>query len=229
MTVMAARERGLRGPLCGIFGGTFDPVHRGHIRPVVAAARAAGLAKVIYIPAGVPPHRPPPVASAADRLAMVKIALAGEAAAGDVELAVDAIECKRRAPSYTFDTVQALQRRAPQTRYALLLGLDALLKLETWHRWDELQLGVHIVAIARPGWRAPESPPAWWRRAQVTSAAALRTAAAGKILIIETAPVSVSATKVRETIRAGRAAGGVPPGVLDYIRRHHLYADSTPA
>lgn len=227
-----------RGLWCGIFGGTFDPIHMGHIRPVMAAARAAGLVKVIYIPAGRPPHRPPPAARADDRLAMVKIALADAAAARskaaaavatDVALEVDDIELKRRGASYTIDTVQELQRRAPRTNYVLLLGLDALLNFETWHRWDALQRGVHIVGIARPGWRAPEPLPAWWRTARVESAAALRDASAGKILIIETAPVDISATAVRDNIRAGRATAGVPPGVLDYIRQHNLYADPTPA
>ncbi|MDD9823204.1 MAG: nicotinate-nucleotide adenylyltransferase [Gammaproteobacteria bacterium] len=226
--------------MCGLFGGTFDPIHLGHLRPVMAAARAAGLAKVVYIPAGAPPHRPRPVASAGDRLAMVKMALDAElkdfaaaveskdSAAADMEikLEVDDIEIKRRGPSFTFDTVQELQRRAPQTRYALLLGLDALLELETWHRWEALQRGVHIIGIARPGWRAPAPLPTWWRRAQVESAAALRAAAAGKIFIAETATAAISSTAVRARIQAGGEAGEcLPPAVRDYIRDQNLYAD----
>ncbi|MDD9855895.1 MAG: nicotinate-nucleotide adenylyltransferase [Gammaproteobacteria bacterium] len=224
-------QRRQRGQLCGLFGGTFDPIHLGHLRPVAAAARAAGLAKVIYIPAGAPPHRPRPVASAGDRLAMVKMALDAElkdSAAADMEikLEVDDIEIKRRGPSFTFDTVQELQRRAPQTRYALLLGLDALLGLETWHRWEALQRGVHIIGIARPGWRAPAPLPAWWRRAQVESAAELRAAAAGKIFIAETSTAAVSSTAVRARIQAGGDAGEwLPPAVRDYIRDQNLYAD----
>jgi len=216
-----------RDSFCGIFGGTFDPLHHGHITPVIAAARVAGLAKVVYIPAGAPPHRPRPQASAAHRLAMVKLALA-EVDAGDVELTVDDIELNRRGHSYTIDTVQELQRRAPRTNYVLLLGLDALLGFESWHRWNELQRAIHIIGIARPGWRAPASPPAWWREAQVNTAAELRDARAGKILILKTAGVDISATKVRAWLRAGDADGYrdcLPSGVVDYIREHNLYAD----
>lgn len=212
-------------PLCGIFGGTFDPIHFGHLIPIQTATRAAGLGRVIYIPAGTPLHRPPPTASAADRLAMVNLALS-RASTDDVELTVDDIECKRRGPSYTIDTVQELQRREPRTNYVLLLGLDALLNFESWHRWEELQRGIHIIGIARPGWRAPESPPDWWRRAQVESTDALRDATAGTIRVVETATVNISATEVRDKIRAGRdIADCVPPAVRDYIRRHNLYAD----
>lgn len=215
----------MREPLCGIFGGTFDPIHFGHIKPVYTAAHAAGLGKVIYIPTGTPPHRPPPTASAADRLAMVNLALS-RASTDDVELTVDDIECKRRGPSYTIDTVQELRRREPRANHVLLLGLDALLNLESWHRWEELQRGIHIIGIARPGWRAPQPLPAWWRRAQVESTDALRDASAGTIRVVETATVNISATEVRDKIRAGRdIADCVPPAVRDYIRRHNLYAD----
>lgn len=216
--------------LCGIFGGTFDPIHFGHLIPIQNAARAAGLDKIIYIPAGTPPHRPPPAAPAADRLAMVKLALS-RAPADGIELTVDDMECKRRGPSYTIDTVQELQRREPRANHVLLLGLDALLNLETWHRWEELQRGINIIAIARPGWRAPASPPAWWRRARVNCADELRAACAGKIFIIETAAVNISATEVRDKIRAGNDAGDesiagcLPRAVRDYIREHNLYAD----
>lgn len=216
-----------RDSFCGIFGGTFDPLHHGHITPVIAAARIAGLAKVVYIPAATPPHRARPVASAAHRLAMVKLALA-EVDAGDVELTVDDIELNRRGPSYTIDTVRELQQRDARAGYALLLGLDALLGFEAWHRWAELQRAIHIIAIARPGWRAPASPPAWWRDAQVNSAAELRDARAGKIFTVETTGVNISASAVRERLRAGDADGYrdcLPSGVVDYIREHNLYAD----
>jgi len=226
---MAMHARGeLRESLCGIFGGTFDPIHWGHIRPVIAAARAARLASVTYIPAGEPPHRPQPAAGAAHRLAMVKIALATAAEAGDdgVDLRVDDIELNRRGPSFTIDTVQELHRRAPQTNYVLLLGLDALLGFESWHRWAELQRAIPIIGIARPGWRAPAPLPSWWKASLVNTAAELRAAGAGKILVIESVAVNIAASDVRARIHAGDEAGDcLPPGVADYIREHNLYAD----
>ncbi len=105
-----------------------------------------------------------------------------------------------------------------------MVGLDALLGLETWHRWRALQQSVHIIAIARPGWRLPRPLPRWWRAARAESGAELRRVSAGKILFIETAPVAVSATLVRRRIAAGGDARELlPPAVWDYIRRNQLY------
>ena len=213
--------------LCGLFGGTFDPIHYGHLAPVREVCVAAGLAKVAYIPAAAPPHRPPPQAGADHRLAMTRIALADERQNGR-PFEADDVELKRRGPSYSIDTLQSLRRRHPKQRYALIVGLDALLGLETWHRWRALQQSVHIIVMTRPGWRAPEPPPAWWRLARAgtdsDSGDALQRAAAGKLVFIDTAPVDASATEVRERIaRGGDWDALVPPGVGDYIRKHNLY------
>ena len=205
--------------LCGLFGGAFDPIHYGHIEPVREVFRAAGLAKVIYLPTAIPPHRPQPGASANHRLAMARIALADEA-----HFEVDDSELKRPGPSYTIDTLQSLHRRHPKRCYALIIGLDAVLGLETWHRWQALQRSVHIIAVGRPGWSLPQPLPQWWQSARVESSAALRRSAAGKILFVEAAPVPISATLVRERIAAGEDIGHLtPPGVFDYIRENHLY------
>ena len=205
--------------LCGLFGGTFDPIHRGHLAPVKEAFRAAALGEVTYIPAAVPPHRPPPVAAANHRLEMTRIALADEP-----HFEADDIELKRRGPSYTFDTLQSLRRQNPHRRYALIVGLDALLKLTTWHQWQALQQGVHLIALTRAGWQMPQPLPSWWQSAWVESSAELRRFAAGKILCIEAAPVSISGAGVREHIAAGGDASDLlPDGVWDYIRKHNLY------
>ena len=208
--------------LCGLFGGTFDPIHYGHLVPVREVFRAVGLVKVVYIPAAVPPHRPPPRVDAEHRLAMTRIALAGEP--NEPSFIVDDIELKRRGPSYTFDTVQSLRRRYPEQRYALILGLDALLGFEAWHRWQALQQSVHIIAIGRPGWQLPQPLPSWWQSARVESSAELHRSAAGKILLIEAPPIAISSTLVRERLKAGEDVSAlVPAGICDYIREHHLY------
>ncbi len=205
--------------LCGLFGGTFDPIHRGHIAPIREVLRAAALAQVAYIPAAVPPHRPQPEASANHRLEMTRIALADEP-----HLTVDDIELNRRGPSYTIDTLERLRRRHPRRRYVLIVGLDALLGLETWHRWQTLQQSVHIIAVGRPDWRLPSPLPRWWRRARVESISDLRRAPAGRIIFIETAPVALSATLVRQRIAAGEDVGELlPTGVWRYIRENKLY------
>lgn len=216
-----------RDNLCGLFGGTFDPIHYGHLAPVREVRAAAELTKVAYIPAAVPPHRPQPRAAADHRLEMTRIALADKQRneqPSEQPFEVDDIELKRPGPSHTIDTLQSLRRRHPKRRYALIVGLDALLGLETWHRWQALQQSVHIIAMGRPGWRPPQPLPHWWQCAQAGSSAELRRAAAGKIIFIETTPVAVSSTLVRERIAAGGDLSHlVPPGVGDYIRKNNLY------
>ena len=210
--------------ICGIFGGTFDPIHYGHIAPLREVWRAAGLAEIRYIPAAVPPHRPPPVATAAHRLAMTRLALAQ----ADAPFVADDIELRRAAPSFTFDTVTALQRANPKQRFALILGADSWRDFDRWHRARDLQRCVHIIVINRAGWelsaRAGGDVSAWWSASQVESAGELRRASAGKILIIQTQPTDISATQIRARIAAGDDATDLTPGaVCDYIREHNLY------
>lgn len=205
------------GALCGIFGGAFDPVHRGHIEPVMQVAKAAALAGVRYIPAARPPHRARPHAPPHARLQMIRIALA----AGK-NFTADDIELRRRGISYSIDTVRALREQHPGARYALLLGMDAFLHFETWRDWRDLLRRVHIIVMTRPGFRAPNRP-AWWRDAQVESADALH-GDGGNILQVETTPLDISSTKVRAKINAGGDPGAMlPRGVWEYIRAHHLY------
>lgn len=214
----------VRDTLCGLFGGTFDPIHYGHLAPVREVFRAAALAGVAYLPAAVPPHRSEPRTAAAHRLAMVRIALADRHANEPFEVAD--LELKRRGPSYTFDTIQRLRRRHPKRRYALIVGLDTLLGFDTWHRWQALQQSVHIIAIARPGWRLPRPLPRWWQSARIESSAELHRSAAGKILFIEATPVAISSTQVRERLKDGADVSHlVPRGVCDYICEHNLYGE----
>ncbi len=204
--------------LHGLFGGTFDPIHGGHLAVAYAALQCADLGAITYLPAARPPHRRPPHAAAAHRLEMARIATAAEP-----RFSVCDLELKRRGRSYTIDTVHALQRQNPRRRYALILGLDALLGLENWHRWQALRLSAHIIAIARPGVQAPQ-PPAWWQAAEVESSAELHRARAGKILFSHTAPSPISATEVRARLSASEEVGDwLPRGVGDYIRAHGLY------
>lgn len=210
--------------LYGLFGGTFDPIHHGHLAPIKQVLETAALAQVTYIPSAVPPHREQPEASATHRLAMTRIAIAEHS-----QFAVDEIELtlqqqQKQQASYTIDTIQTLQQQNPTRRYVLIVGLDAFLGLETWHRWQELQRSVHIIAMTRPGWQLPETLPSWWQAARAESEAELHDSAAGKILFIETTPNPISATQVRERIDAGEDVSGMlPRKVWDYICAHNLY------
>lgn len=200
---------------CGIFGGTFDPIHLGHTGAVRQVVAPAGLDRVLFVPAADPPHRDAPHASPRQRLEMVRIALAEQP-----EFAVDARELERDGRSYTIDTVSALREEMPGTRFSLILGLDAVLGLDRWHRWRELLDQVGIIAMARPGWTTPDPLPPWWRSPEGVPGAET----AGTIRLMAIAPLDISATGIRADLRAGRDVGHLlHPGVSDYISRQHLY------
>ena len=210
-----------------LLGGTFDPVHYGHLRFADAVRRALGLSEVRLVPARDPPHRDSPMASAADRLAMLKLAVTEFPG-----LVVDDRELRREGKSYTVDTLTTLRREFPERPLFLLLGADAFRGLPTWHRWRELFDLAHIVVVERPGvdLEAGLPPPllAVLRERLVAGPESLLSRPAGAILRQPIAPLDVSATEIREHLARGlRAAemnrGLLPPAVLAYIDHHHLY------
>ena len=210
-----------------LLGGTFDPVHYGHLRFADAVRRALGLSEVRLVPARDPPHRDGPKASAADRLAMLKLAVAEFPG-----LVVDDRELRREGKSYTVDTLATLRREFPAHPLLLLLGADAFLGLPTWHRWRELFDLAHLVVVGRPGVDLEQAMPppllAMLRERRVADPESLLSRPAGAILMQTIAPLDVSATEIREHIAEGPGAaemnrGLLPPAVLAYIDLHHLY------
>lgn len=210
-----------------LYGGTFDPVHYGHL----AIARAAGRALdsvVRLLPAADPPHRPPPGADAAQRAAMVALAVAG-----DARLCVDRRELARGGRSYTVDTLRELRREVGQAPLALLLGADSFLGLAGWKEWRALAGLAHFVVAARPGDRLDPLPPPlaaemearWAERPE-----ALSEAPSGRVLRLGQPLNAVSATDVRARIAAGRPWRHlVPAAVADHIERLGLYRHGTGA
>jgi nicotinate-nucleotide adenylyltransferase len=138
----------------GVFGGTFDPIHCGHLRTAFELWQELKLAQVRLLPAGTPPHREQLYASAQMRLRLVHAAVAGQP-----HFVVDDREVRRSGPSYSVDTLTELRREFPERSLCLLLGMDAFLGLPQWHRWRELLDLAHIVVAHRPGWRAPTAGP----------------------------------------------------------------------
>lgn len=211
----------------GILGGTFDPVHVAHLRLAHEAWEGLDLSQVRLVPNAIPPHRAAPGTPAAHRLAMLRLAVAGHPG-----LAVDDRELLRPAPSYTIDTLESLRREVgAETPLCLILGADAFVLLETWHRWRALLGQAHLVVAHRPGY-----PPADWQarmgealgRELATRAtqdpADLKRAPSGRICALPVTQLDVSATRVRALLAAGRPPRYlIPDSVLDYIETHHLY------
>jgi nicotinate-nucleotide adenylyltransferase len=192
-------------------GGTFDPVHNAHLRVAWEAAEALD-ADVRLMPAHVPPHRPAPVASAEQRVAMLRAALAGQD-----RLQLDTRELDRSEPSYTVDTLRQMRAEfgAGQS-LILLLGADAFAGLPTWHEWRALFALAHIVVMTRPGHDTALSAELRDEVAarRAASAAELRAAPAGKVFDLPVTPLEISASRVRALLVAGREPRWLVPDAL---------------
>ncbi|HEY0963170.1 MAG TPA: nicotinate-nucleotide adenylyltransferase [Pseudomonadales bacterium] len=208
----------------GILGGAFDPVHNGHIALARKAREWCALDCVKLIPTGVPVHRDAPVASAEQRIAMLELARTG-----DEWLQVDPRECRTNAPSYTFDTATALRAEHPDATLFLLIGLDAFLAFDRWHRWQDLLGLVHLLVAVRPGyaWASCRIERDFRQSVNdrlVASADAAAQHAAGKILHAALDLPDVSSTQVRRMVRMGEDISAlVPTGVAAYIADNQLY------
>jgi nicotinate-nucleotide adenylyltransferase len=205
----------------GIFGGSFDPVHFGHLRPALEILEALSLDHMRFIPSGLPPHRAAPVADGAQRLAMLKAAVAGEP-----RFQVDERELKRQAPSYSFDTLAELRREHPQDRLVLALGLDAFLGFTNWHRWKELLELTHLVIAHRPGSSLETHGEIAMlvQEREVDDAEALMAHAAGRLMFLPVTQLEVSSSQVRElAARGGDLRWLVPEPVRALIQDSHCY------
>lgn len=208
----------------GLLGGTFDPLHNGHLRLAEEAMTKLALARVRLIPAGRPPHREAPGASAADRLAMCRLA-----AAGNPGLEIDPSEVESEAPSYTHTTLSRLRCEQGQTRpLVLLLGVDAFNGLASWHRWRELFELAHIAVASRPGHplepeRLPPELAREWLARQIAPTDVASSPAGGLLAFTITA-LDISATAIRELVSRQQSPRYLlPDSLLDYIAQHHLY------
>jgi nicotinate-nucleotide adenylyltransferase len=208
--------------LVAILGGTFDPVHYGHLRSALELVERLQLLQLRLMPSAEPPHREVPQCSALHRAAMVELAVAGEA-----RLVCDARELKRAGKSYTIDSLIELRAElGSDTGLCMVMGCDAVLGITRWHRWQELLDWAHIVVIARPGWLLPHSGEAaqWLNAHRVDDPQCLRQRQAGCITIEELRPLAISSTEIRDILAAGRSARYLlPQSVLDYIEQHTLY------
>jgi nicotinate-nucleotide adenylyltransferase len=189
-------------------GGTFDPIHLGHVAMAKAARSCADLDQVLVIPVRLPPHRSPPAASEADRLTMCELAVRGQPG-----LQVSDLELRRPGPSYTLQTLRDLHTTDPGSELFLVLGWDAARELRSWHRPEEVLRLATAVVVPRPG--LPEPTPEDLRAAGLDPGRAVRC---------RIGTPDIRATEVRRRLQARETTDGlVDPAVLAYIREHHLY------
>ncbi len=205
-----ALEPGQMKPLA-ILGGTFDPVHFGHLRAAWEAAELLG-AEVRMVPAQEPPHRAAPVASTAQRLALLRAALEGQR-----RITIDDRELRRNGPSYSIDTLIDLRAEIGSDRpLVLLVGADAFLGLPEWHRWREIFDCAHIGVLTRPGHEIAPVPSLRIKIASRRCSAPemLRESPFGRVLTIPITPLDISASRIRELIAAGREPRFLMPSAV---------------
>jgi nicotinate-nucleotide adenylyltransferase len=214
----------------GVLGGTFDPIHLGHVAAADAAERALSLDAIVLVPSRIPPHRvEPTTASAGDRLAMVALA-----AADRPGWSASRLELDREGPSFTYDTLVELREKhalseqetsrrdgpyeSKGTQLFFITGADAFAEIATWSRYPAVLDLANFVVVSRPGITLDSL------RERVPSAFSRHSAAITRVILVEAPTPDVSSTDLRRRVRAGESLSGlVPDSVADYIRTRHLY------
>lgn len=210
--------------MIGILGGTFDPVHIAHLRCALEVRQALRLAEVRFLPCRQPPHRSAPAADPAQRLAMLRLALEGQAC-----FSIDERELQRAGPSYMVDTLTSLREELADQPMCLMLGIDAFVQLHTWHRWERLIELAHLAVMTRPGAEAAPggAVAALLQRHRVADPGMLHETPAGRIILCPVTRLEISATRIRALLAQGADARYLTPdGVLEYIRRTGLYREA---
>jgi nicotinate-nucleotide adenylyltransferase len=201
--------------MIGILGGTFDPIHYGHLRTALEVSQGLGLKEIRFIPLRHPPHRERPHSSPHQRLAMAEMATATEPA-----FRVDQRELRRNGRSYTVDTLHSLRRELGDQPLCLLLGSDAFRGFRDWHQPELILEMAHIVVMQRPG----EGSPAHYAERVVESADPMRSLPGGHILFQPVTQLQISSTAIREMLRTGRSPKYLlPDPVLAFIQEQGLY------
>lgn len=209
----------------GLFGGTFDPVHFGHLRLAEESIAHLGLSGVRWIPAGQPPHRETPQVTAAQRLEMVL-----RSTAKNAQFSVDASEVEAATPSYTVNTLERLRAElGAEQPLVLLVGADAFAGLASWHRWRDIFALAHIAVSHRPGFPVeisslPHELASEFTDRRLTDVSSLKDAPAGRIATFTMTQLAISATQIRKLLANGLSPRYLlPDSVLDYIQHHQLY------
>lgn len=208
--------------LLGIFGGTFDPIHYGHLRTAFEMLEVLRFDEVSFVPSGDPPHRGQTFADAEQRLEMVRVATQGQP-----EFSVDDCELRREGPSYTIDTLATIREEQPGVALGLIVGMDAFLGLTSWHRWNEILDFAHLVVAHRPGWRIPDVGELGELIGShgTGNVEDLHENSHGCVFVHAVTQLEIASTEIRDLIAAGRDPRFLmPDAVRDVILESGCYA-----
>jgi nicotinate-nucleotide adenylyltransferase len=207
----------------GIFGGTFDPIHFGHIEPVIEAAKQVNIEKIALMPCHIPTHKIVSKTSSHHRLEMVKLICQQYPI-----FYPDDREIKRGIPTYSIDSIREFRQQHPKRSLCFFIGMDSLLTINKWYQWQELFGLCHFVVCQRPGHDTEFSPEIvrLLQDRQVTDPSELHLTPSGKIYIAETIKIAISSTNLRQRLQANLPVDKlVPKSVINYIQQYKLYQD----
>ncbi|MDV6326554.1 nicotinate-nucleotide adenylyltransferase [Idiomarina sp. Sol25] len=204
-----------------IFGGTFDPIHNGHLQTAAALVKELDISTLALMPSAVPPHRPQPDASPEQRLDMVKLASQQHTA-----FTVEDWELRQNRPSFTANTLSEFKTQFPDDTLLFVMGMDSLMSLHRWHQWRQLIKHAHLIVMPRAGvpFNAQDDELKAFISAHMTrDKNTLNEQRQGLLYIAETPMVDVSATELRKQLQQREKNLPLPSNVYDYIRQHQLY------
>ena len=207
--------------LRALFGGTFDPIHRGHIETALALLDELAITTLHVMPNAIPPHKPQPLATGEQRLKMVELACRPYHA-----LIAEDFELTAPQPSYTVKTLQRFKQLHPADTLLFVMGMDSLVSLDSWYQWQTLTQLAHLIVMPRPGCElAQASKPLqhFIQQHQCASASQLKQFSQGGIYLAKTPLVNVSATAIREQLHQHHSSDALPLAVADYIQQQQLY------
>ncbi len=209
--------------MIGIFGGTFDPVHYGHLRSALEVKDIFGLDEVRLIPCASPPHREQPAVTANMRLQMLELAIENQPGLKIDTRELDRYKESEQTPSFMVDTLKSLRQEFPSEPLLLFIGTDAFTYLTGWHQWQQLFDYAHIVVMTRPGFETQQLDD-FFKARLAKDINELAQASAGKLCFQQVTQLDISATAIRDIIARKQNPGFLlPDAVIEYIKQHQLY------
>lgn len=203
----------------GILGGTFDPIHQGHLACALHVQQQCKLSEVRLMPCHIPPHRASPGVSAQHRANMVELAITDFPL-----LRLETLELEKTTPSYTVESLQILKQRYPEQSLAFIIGMDSLISFRQWYNWQAIFRLAHLIVCQRPGYSIDQGDAADLSvQYGQTDFTLLQRHQAGGLFIVDNPLYPVSATALRQQLQTRQPEDGIPEKVLNYIQRHGLY------